>query len=144
MDQMWNHGCSDNTVFFFFDYQIKTGMPITAQNSDTENTRRSRRPDSQKPLVSQWCKYRGQIHTKASLRGNFHPFLLLLPAPGSHKVAYPILPAMVFGYTSVACSGDAGLLVYLVVLPQKCLEAELVESTGHSWHRATLCNTYCK
>lgn len=114
-------------------------MPITAQNSETENTRRSRRPDSQKPLVSQRCKYRGQVHTKASLRGNFYPFLLLLPAPGSNKVAYPIVPAMVYG-----CTRHAGLLVYVVVLPQKCLKAELVESTGHSWHRATLCNTYCK
>lgn len=48
-------------------------MPVTAQNSETGNARRSRRPDSQKPLVSQRCKYRGQIHTKASLRGTSTP-----------------------------------------------------------------------
>lgn len=69
----------------------------------------------------------GHIYTKVSLRENSTPSSFFSqPRPVSNRVAYPIVPAMISCCTHVACSGHAGLLV---VLPQKCLEAELVEPT---------------
>lgn len=35
------------------------------------------------------------IYKKGKSEGEFYPFINSLPAPGSNKVAYPIVPAMI-------------------------------------------------